>query len=88
MSASNFRNTAKTNNILRKVKFEINNSKLESIQHYKANHNHVPCWISIDSLTFGLSKQLYSIMKPDDKKYISSKLINYCDLTESQQLEF
>lgn len=64
-------------NILRKIKqCAIEQRNNLSLIHYKNNKNHVPPWILIGNVPFGLAIQWYSILVNMDKSYICKSLIN------------
>ncbi len=54
--------------------FEIiaNKDADATITHYTTNHGYVPPWILFNCMTLGKAKFFYTILKPDDKEYISS----------------
>ena len=88
LSKSNYRNIKHKYNILNEIKRQITESNNESILHYKQNHNHLPCWILINGISFGLAINWYTILKPDDKDFICEKMIHNEDLTIEQKKEF
>lgn len=84
----NYQNTAKRNNILKKIKKTTFESKNESIIHYKTNHNHIPCWILTNGIPFGLAIEWYRILKPNEKDYICNQLLQTNNLTLEEKKEF
>ena len=46
-----------------------------SLLHYKNNKNHVPPWILIENVPFGLAVKWYNILKGTDKGYVCESLI-------------
>lgn len=44
--------------------------KNSNITYYKNKHNHVPAWILVDRLTFGLAMKWYGILRPSEKEEI------------------
>lgn len=73
---NNFKASNYRDNTLRLIKEEIKTKTTETdIAHYLNNHNHLPCWILINSIPFGLTIRLFKIMKSDDKTYVSDLLI-------------
>ena len=73
---SHYSNCNKRDNILYSIKKTINESNNKSIQHYLYNHNHLPCWILINAIAFGLSIKWYEILKSEDKTYICEEMIH------------
>lgn len=73
----NYRGTPFRNNILKQIKKEIKDKSNEpDIAHYIINHNHIPCWILINNIPFGLACKLYQTMKCDDKNYVCESMIS------------
>ncbi len=88
LAKSHYRNTSKTNNILYKIKKYASDSKNIGIQHYARNHNHIPCWILINGIPFGIAIQWYNILKPDDKSYVAEKMLRTSKLNIEEKKEF
>lgn len=67
-----YQNCSQRQSILKDIKKEVNNKKGKelSIKHYLSNHNHLPCWILIKGIPFGLTIKWYEILQPSDKEYI------------------
>ena len=59
-----------------------------SLMHYKNNKNHVPPWILIENVPFGLSVKWYCILKNTDKAYVCENLIMSSSLTIEEKKEF
>ncbi len=76
------------NNVLESIKNRIKDSKNLSVQHYRKNHNHLPCWILMNDIPFGLSIKFYQILKSDDKEYICNEFITSDILTIEEKKEF
>lgn len=73
----NFKNIHMRNNILHRIKKEIIQKKREpDISHYISSHNHLPCWILINNIPFGLTIKLLQIMKSDDKTYVCDSIVH------------
>lgn len=66
-------------NILTKQIEENSNNNLAVI-YYKENYGYVPLWVIMKILSFGLIKELYSIMKDRDKEQIKSIISNFDDI--------
>lgn len=84
----NYRNTSKTQDILRNIKSAAINSKDESIRHYRTNHNHLPCWILINGITFGSTIRWYEILKPNKKELICDQILSTSSLSTLDKKEF
>lgn len=59
-----------------------------SLMHYKNNKNHVPPWILIENVPFGLAVKWYGILKGADKSYVCENLIISSSLTIEEKKEF
>ena len=88
LNRKNYRNNAQRDNILSQIKESTIKSKDESIRHYKNNHNHLPCWILINGISFGLTIKWYNILKPVNKDYVCENIVHNEDLTLDQKKEF
>lgn len=76
-------------NILTRIKeCGINPKKNLSLIHYKNTKNHVPPWILIDNIPFGLSIKWYSILKSNDKQYVCDNLVLSSTLSVDEKKEF
>lgn len=84
----NYRNSTQTQNIIKDIKEIVNKSKDESIKHYKTNHNHIPCWILINGITFGSTIKWYDILKPDKKELICNQILPTSLLNMMDKKEF
>lgn len=88
LSKQNFKSTKSTNNIIKKIKEDVLNSKNQSIKHYLNNHNHLPCWILVNGISLGVTIELYNILLGDDKTYVCEHMIKTSKLTINQKKEF
>lgn len=59
-----------------------------SLIHYKETKNHVPPWILIENVPFGLSIKWYEILKGKDKSYVCENLIVSSELSVQEKKEF
>ncbi len=59
-----------------------------SLIHYKQNKNHVPPWILIENVPFGLAIKWYDILKGADKSYVCENLVVSSDLSPQNKKEF
>lgn len=84
----NYRNSRQTQSVIKKIKEEISYSKNESVVHYKKSHNHVPGWILINGIPFGLAIKWYEILKPNNKNYICNQFLSISILTLEEKKEF
>ena len=55
-----------------KRQIRVNGKQHSATQHYMYNYGYIPMWILVKVLSFGLISELYSILKLEDKKVISS----------------
>lgn len=88
LSVIHYRNDRRMHNTIASVKEAVISSKNESILHYKTKHNHLPCWILVNGISFGLAIRLYLVLKPDDKKYVSDRMVKSNSLTALEKKEF
>ncbi len=60
--------------LLKKMKrqIRINSNQHAATQHYADNYGYIPLWILVKVLSFGIVSEMYSILKEDDQKAISS----------------
>lgn len=60
--------------LIKKMKRQIrvNGSQHEATKHYINNYGYIPLWVAVKVLSFGITAELYTIMKEVDKKEISS----------------
>lgn len=85
----NYRRTQGRNNILKRIKKNLSDeSTTLSIKHYIEYKNHIPPWILISGLTFGLTVKWYDILKSDDKEDICNQFIETDVLDISDRKEF
>ncbi len=69
---------SKRNDILYKIKCSADEySDNPIIHHYLNDKNHIPPWILITVLSFGIVKEWYNILKSDDKDTICNQFITY-----------
>ena len=79
----------KRRNILRSLKEEASNDKKGNIiKHYKENRNHVPAWILVTCIPFGLSIEWYGILNPADKSELCNKFITAPSLKDYEKKDF
>lgn len=83
----NYKSRARIN-LLRQIKNSVNTTKNECVIHYQENHNHIPFWVLINSISYGLTIKMYSILKADDKDYVSNNLIKSKILSIEEKKEF
>lgn len=84
----NYRNNRQIQSVIKKIKEEISYSKNESVRHYKKSHNHVPGWILINGIPFGLTIKWYEILKPNNKNYICDQFLPDSILILEEKKEF
>lgn len=59
-----------------------------SLNHYAEHHNHIPPWVLTTSLSFGVTKQWYSILVSEDKNAITNAFIKTPSLNDEQKKEY
>ena len=78
LKAKNFTNQPgkqrQINDLLKKMKRQIrlNSHQHTATQHYADNYGYIPLWILVKVLSFGIVSEMYSILKENDQKEISS----------------
>jgi len=62
------------NDLLRKLKrqIRINGSQHQATSHYINNYGYVPMWVGVKVLSFGIVSEMFSILKNEDRKTIST----------------
>lgn len=78
------KNNYNTNHKYLEKTFKIFKSQIEekkddnlAVSYYKDNYNFIPLWVMTKVLSFGLIKELYSILKDDDKVAIKDEISNF-----------
>lgn len=63
------------NDLLRKMKrqIRINGNQHEATKHYINNYGYIPLWVVVKVLSFGITSELYTIMKPSDQHEIAKE---------------
>lgn len=63
------------NDLLKKMKRQIrvNGGQHEATKHYINNYGYIPLWIVVKVLSFGITSELYTIMKLADQKEIAKE---------------
>ena len=51
-----------------------------AITYYKVTYGFVPFWVVSKIMSFGLLRELYSVMKDDDKEAIKNEISNFTDV--------
>ena len=61
------------NDLIRKVKrqYRVNGVQHGATSHYMENYGYIPLWIGIKVISFGLMSEMFSVLKPQDKKDIA-----------------
>ena len=74
------------NDLLKKMKRQIrvNGGQHEATKHYIRNYGYIPLWVVVKVLSFGITSELFTIMKYSDQKEIAKEydvepeqLLNY-----------
>ncbi len=77
------------NNILRQLKETLSSDRInDSVAHYANIRNHIPPWILVTNITFGLTIKWYNILSPSDKTRICSEFLQTPDLSINEKKEF
>lgn len=81
------KNNYNTNHKYLEKTFKIFKSQIEekkddnlAVSYYKDTYNFIPLWVMTKVLSFGLIKELYSILKDDDKVAIKDEISNFDDI--------
>ena len=63
------------NDLLKKMKRQIrvNGGQHEATKHYITNYGYIPLWVVVKVLSFGITSELYTVMKPGDQKDIAKE---------------
>ena len=63
------------NDLLRKMKRQINvnGRQHEATKHYLDNYGYIPLWVVVKVLSFGITSELYTVMKKVDQEEIADK---------------
>ena len=63
------------NDLLKKMKRQIrvNGGQHEATKHYINNYGYIPLWIVVKVLSFGITSELYTIMKLSDQREIAKE---------------
>ena len=63
------------NDLLKKMKRQIrvNGGQHEATKHYINNYGYIPLWIVVKFLSFGITSELYTIMKLSDQREIAKE---------------
>lgn len=87
------KNYSPSNNKRRNILQKINQCGVESrnnlsLIHYKEKKNHIPPWILIGNVPFGLAIQWYSILKNNEKTFVCEQLVRNSALSVDNKKEF
>ena len=78
LKAKNFTNRSdkkrQVNDLLKKMQrqIKVNSAQHTATQHYTYNYGYIPLWILVKVLSFGIVSEMFSILKYDDQKEIST----------------
>ena len=63
------------NDLLRKMKRQIrvNGAQHDATKHYISNYGYIPLWVVVKVLSFGITSELFTIMKRDDQQAIAEE---------------
>lgn len=67
--------TRQVSDLLKKMKRQIrvNGGQHEATKHYINNYGYIPLWVVVKVLSFGITSELYTIMKNSDQKEIAKE---------------
>ena len=67
--------TKQVNDLLRKMKRQIrvNGAQHEATKHYITKYGYIPLWVVVKVLSFGITSELFTIMKKDDQVAIANE---------------
>lgn len=83
------RSSKERNNILCKIKKTLVSNKVNaSVAHYANDKNHIPPWILVTNLTFGLTIKWYNILSSNDKERLCSEFVHSSELSADDKKEF
>ena len=90
LSEKNYSNRHRSrSNILRDLNAAIVNCRSNSTtSYYRATKDHVPPWILVNDISFGLTITWYSILSAKDKSEICNELLPYPALSIEEKKEF
>lgn len=76
--------------VMRGLREAISDCRNGSVtSYYKTEKNHIPPWILVNDIQFGLALQWYSILKDNAKDKIANQFIGaYTDLSQMEKKEF
>lgn len=78
----------KRKNILRRIrKCGVESRNNLSLNHYKNNKNHIPPWILIGNVPFGLTIQWYGILNDKPKSYVCEELLQCNSISSEDKKE-
>ena len=63
-----------------KKQIEEKKSDNLAVSYYDSTYHFIPLWVIVKVLSFGLIKELYSILKDDDKLAIKNEISNFEDV--------
>lgn len=55
-----------------KRQIRVNGEKHSAMIHYTSNYGYIPLWVLVKILSFGITSELYTILKPEDQMEIAS----------------
>lgn len=85
----NYRAGYGRNNILKSIKESLTSPQANSsVVHYMQHKNHVPAWILVTNIPFGLTIKWYDILKSEDKTIICNEFISDDSLSIEDKKEF
>lgn len=84
-----YRSVGGRNDILKQLKESLTSGRInDSVAHYANTKNHIPPWILVTNITFGLAIKWYEILKANDRDYLCTEFISDTRLSIEQKKEF
>lgn len=85
---NNYKSKLETQKIIKEIKLKIQKSVNVSVVHYKNKHNHIPCWIIINDIPFGLAIKWFEMLTEYDKTYVAEILFKNIYFSSIEKKEF
>ena len=90
LNANNFNRSKdkirQINDLIRKLKrqIRINGYQHQATSHYINNYGYIPLWVVVKVLSFGITSELYTILKPNDQREVAK----YYDVEPENLMQF
>ncbi len=67
-----------------KRQIRVNGGQHEATKHYINNYGYIPLWVVVKVLSFGITSELYTILKPNDQREVAK----YYDVEPENLMQF